>query len=111
MPHLVLRKVLEAEEHDCNVCGFQCFHAGHIGVARLNFARGRINIEKHGAFEAVVLYQQPSERWKRFFGAILVIAGKEHDVFASARAAGTCGEASRLNSGGSPPLPVGDKVS
>ncbi len=81
MLHLFCRQILEPQEHDCQVCGIKGFHVRNVRRSPCNdLAGARVDVEQYRAFEAVMLCQNSSERWQRFFRAILVIACDEHDM-------------------------------
>jgi hypothetical protein len=86
--HLLLRKVLEPQEHHGEIRRAQRLHAWHVRVAGDDLPRGRVDVEQDGALEAVVLGQDPRELGQSFFRAVLVIAREEDDVLSLP---GACG--------------------
>ena len=75
-----------------------------MGIAGDDGAGLRIDVEQHGALEALMLGQDSCEGGQGFLRAILVIAREKNDVLALARASGALVDESRLgvNRGGKP---------
>ena len=86
--HVRRRKLLEAQKHHREIRRVERLQAGHVRVARDDLAGILVDVEQHGAFEAVMLRENARERRQRFLRAILVIAREEDDVLARARAGG-----------------------
>ena len=87
--HLLLREVLKTQKDHREIRRIQGLHPRHVRVAGHDLTRGRVDIEQHGALEAVMLRENPRERRQRFLRAILVIAGEEDDVLAVSWASGS----------------------
>ena len=82
--HLVVGKILEAQEDDEQVGRLQRLEPGDVRAAGLDEAGLRIGREEHAALEAVVLRENPRQRRQRFLRAVFMIAGEKHDVLAVA---------------------------
>ena len=102
--HLVCREILETQKDDGQIGGREGFEAGRLGISGDDGAGLRIDVEQHGAFEALMLGQDACEGGQGFLRAILVIAREKNDVLALARASGALVHEGRLgvNRGGKP---------
>ena len=86
--HLLLRELLEPQEHHHQVGGIERLHAWHVRIPGDDVARGRIDVEQHCTLESLMLRQQPRQSRQRLLRPILVIAREEDDVLALAGAIG-----------------------
>ena len=87
--HLLGRKILKPESENEQVGRVHRIGMRHVAVARNDRAGLLVNVEQHRALESMMLGEDASQRGKRFFAAVFVVAGKEHDVLPCSGACAT----------------------
>ena len=86
--HLFVGKVLESQEDNHQVRGFQRFGARHIVIARYDFTRLFVDVKEYCALEAVILGKDLGQRGECFFAPVLVVTCQKHNMFAATDSVG-----------------------
>jgi hypothetical protein len=85
MPHLLLRPLAEPQHHYHQVGVLQEIEAGLIVPSLRIDGPVLSNGKEHGAFEAVANRENLGKLRKGLLGAVFLVPGQEHDVFAMTR--------------------------
>ena len=86
VPHLLVGQIAEPREDNHQVGRFEGLQAGNVvQVFGVDRAGGRIDGKQHGTLEPVPLGEDLAQLRQGFLGAILLVAGDQHDVLSLAR--------------------------